>query len=523
MGNNNYYSISGTYGDAPKTIKVGFRSNYGDESVVEDNENQADAIEVGFIPNYDIEPALEANEHFFNVSESFPELAEYSRIDAGLELGLSPDSLTFSEDAIATIKMVQSAGIFKNVLGYYITDPDGTIRDVSVAFNNTRSAESGVAHSFQVDGNKGAVNFFLISNGYNLNRVFSRDDFKDGNLNFIYNKGGDDERPAKVTDGAEDITLIYQAGDGEITTVRGPIYHATEHGSYNNINGDGNTHVVSGLTSFGDKQAIRVGFEDFPGLGDADFNDVVFDVSASYLDPDYGDLDATLLSSIEPAAADQDDKDKDSDSLSDVDFGDSDKETNGSAHDDDGLSNPNSTNQHSGADPDFIVYLAEKMSVLLPDLYARVQQEILQQYGDAMHDNYELLFAEYVRVNYRHVYNEIKAGYRDGHADDNIVGGIVGGAPPEIPEDSTGDDTFFGGAPVVSGGWNGDFAGSYDDVIETIDHIDQSISNFINLNTIDDTIGAPVSSPVSPAAQPPGLGVDLQEGFEPVIEAEIII
>lgn len=479
MDKNNYYSVSGTYGDEPKTIKAGFRSGY------------------------DIDSAIEKSDHFFDVSDSFPELAEYSRVDSGLALGLSPDALSFTEDAVATIKMVQSAGIFKNVLGYYTTDSDGTIRDVSIAFNNTRSAESGVTHSFDVGGARGSVNFFLISNGYNLNRIFSKQNFEDGHLSFVYNQGGDDERPAQITDNADDITLVYQAGNGEITTVRGPVYHATEQGSQNNINGDGNTHVVSGLTSDGDNQVIRVGFEDFPGLGDADFNDVVFDVSASYLDPSYAGLDATLLSSIEPAAPGEAAQQE---GLSDVDFDHGSADTLTDKGDGKGtMSDP----KGSGSNPDggfsdaenFIVYLAEQMNSLLPDLYNQVKQEIYDQYGDAMYDNYERIFADYVQENYEHIYNEIKAGYYDRDFGDGLVV-----APPEL-----------------SPGSPGDFSVSYDEMIETIDHIDESISNFIHLNTIDNSIDAPVSSSPSVVNQPHGHSATLQEGFDPVIEAEIII
>ena len=282
----NYFSVSGTYGGGPAAINVDFS-------------------------DYTVESVIETNNHIFDTSIAFPELNEYSKVDSyNSNLGLNKDMLSFSQEAIATIKMVQSAGSFKNVLGYYAVDHDGTIRDVSIAFSNTRATESGLTHSFDIGNNGGSVNFFIIANGYNLNSFLADKNIEEGNLNFVYHHGQDDERLAKVTDSAEDITLIYQAGNGEISTVKGPVYHATDTVDGSHINSDGDVHVVSGIAGNGDSEVLRIGFEDFPGLGDADFNDIVFDVSASYLNPT-GDAGIQVLTNLEPAASGDQDSSED--------------------------------------------------------------------------------------------------------------------------------------------------------------------------------------------------------------------
>ena len=57
------------------------------------------------------------------------------------------------------------------------------------------------------------------------------------------------------------------------------IYHTTTRGGSNNLNSDGEAHVVSGIMEGTDGETLRIGFEDLPNLGDADYNDVVFDIT----------------------------------------------------------------------------------------------------------------------------------------------------------------------------------------------------------------------------------------------------
>lgn len=251
--------------------------------------------------------------HVFNSDSLFPDLSEYAKLT--IVSGLDRNDLFFSQEALATLKIIETGGSFKNVLGYYKVDLDGTIHDISIAFKNTREAETGLSHAFNIGGKGESINFFMIANGYALNKEFSNLD-DDGSFSFIYNKGEEDERLAQITDSADDIMLVYQAGDGEVSTIRGPVYHSTETESGSQINSDGDVHVVSGIVDYSENEALRIGFEDFPGLGDADYNDIVFDLSVSYLNPDYNPNGKTadFLSNIEPAAqsfSEEDDKQED--------------------------------------------------------------------------------------------------------------------------------------------------------------------------------------------------------------------
>lgn len=246
----------------------------------------------------------ESIEHVFDVNGSFPELSEYKKFNLNdLNVGLDKSALTFDQEAMVTLKMVETNGSFKNVLGYYTVSAEGVIRNVAVAFDNTREAESGLSHSFNISGSGDSVGFFIVANGFNLNKLFDDVDLAEGNFSFIYNFGEADERLAKITDNAIDVMLVYTAKSGEIFVVKGPVYHATEGENHSHINNDSDVHVVSGLAEGSEGEILRIGFEDFPGLGDADFNDIIFDLSVSYLDNDYDPFadPATTISGVEPA------------------------------------------------------------------------------------------------------------------------------------------------------------------------------------------------------------------------------
>ncbi|MBU0858470.1 MAG: type I secretion C-terminal target domain-containing protein, partial [Alphaproteobacteria bacterium] len=83
---------------------------------------------------------------------------------------------------------------------------------------------------------------------------------------------------ANINDDAADISLVYTNG-ATVRVLSGPIYHTTERGGSTALNPDGEEHVVAGRANAHDDSVLRIGFEDLPSLGDADYNDVVFDLS----------------------------------------------------------------------------------------------------------------------------------------------------------------------------------------------------------------------------------------------------
>lgn len=144
-----------------------------------------------------------------------------------------------------------------------------------------QKADLVAAQEFEyvIDGSEGkSLGMFIIANGDRINSDYKDVDLEAGELSFVYDLGGENERLAQITDDAADVTLIHTNGD-TVTVLKGNIFHSTERGAPTNINPDNAQHAVSGLAQEGNSDTLRIGFEDLKNLGDADFNDVVFDVT----------------------------------------------------------------------------------------------------------------------------------------------------------------------------------------------------------------------------------------------------
>ncbi|HPF47435.1 MAG TPA: DUF4114 domain-containing protein [Emcibacteraceae bacterium] len=414
-------------------------------------------------------------EHLFDSDTIFPELSEYEKLK--ITQAIDQQELSFSREALATLKIVETGGSFRNVVGHYDIDPNGTIRDVSIAFTNTRAVESGLSHVFNINGSGGSINFFMIANGYSLNKQFADIDKDDhGAFSFVYHHGQNDARPANISDHAADISLIYQAGNGEISTIRGPVYHAAGTGDHNHLNPDGNIHAISGVAEATSHQALRIGFEDFPGLGDADYNDVVFDLSVSYLHP--SNPDTASLNDIIPSSGSAGRK-EDGNEIPNSDSQNSGDETD---HDQDGYSSqsghgdgpiglnggqsappPSEGGQNGDGESEFTKYLTAQVNNLLPDLYGTVKTALYEAYGESMYDNYNQLFAQYMEQNYSHIYDEIKTDFYGMDVADGSI-----------------DDGFVFAVGVID-----DFDHN---VISVADQVDESISNFIHIGAQSDML-----------------------------------
>lgn len=229
-------------------------------------------------------------EHTFNNTVTFPALAE--RVDiSDLDppgddaLGIATGDLSVDYATTAEIIFYETGAGYDNSLGFYNIGVDGTIMGVEMAFSNVKDINPGDTATIDLPGTPDAnFGFFIVANGANRNNEYAKMD-GEGHYEFIYNHGKAGERAANINDSEDDISLVYVFDDGsKDQTVVGSnnhIYHTTERGGATNLNGDGAVHVVSGIVEGSDNTTMRIGFEDLPNLGDADYNDVVFDLTVN--------------------------------------------------------------------------------------------------------------------------------------------------------------------------------------------------------------------------------------------------
>jgi len=213
----------------------------------------------------------------------FPEVTELVGIgdlpvpgDGALGLAAG-DTALGGFDTVAKLTFVGGTAGYANTIGVYSVAEDGTIDDVSLAFEDAKSLTPGDMANVALPGGGTDFGLFLIVHGARLNGGYQGLDLENGTLSFIHDFGGAGERPAKVTDDAADLSLVFDDG-GTQTVLQGPVVHSTERGGSTILNADGEVHVAAGRLSAEDDSALRVGFEDSPGGGDSDFNDVIVDV-----------------------------------------------------------------------------------------------------------------------------------------------------------------------------------------------------------------------------------------------------
>lgn len=151
-------------------------------------------------------------------------------------------------------------------------------------------------YTYALSGDHGdKLGTFIIADGDRVNKDYNNIDLENGSLQFLYDFGGANERTANISDSAQDVKLVYTSPEGVETVIGGHIYHSTERGASTAINPDGAQHTVSGLANADDTDTLRIGFEDLKNLGDADFNDVVFDITINQIEitTQIGDQDET--------------------------------------------------------------------------------------------------------------------------------------------------------------------------------------------------------------------------------------
>ncbi|MBI4031519.1 MAG: DUF4114 domain-containing protein [Proteobacteria bacterium] len=227
--------------------------------------------------------------HDFSNDVVFPNLVE--RVDildlvppGDNALGIAAGDLSVDYSTTAAVSFVRTEAGFDNSLGFYNIKQDGTIDTVKLAFPNVKSFAAGDSATIDLPGAPDTdFGFFIIANGANKNNDFSNYDLINGEFHFIYKHNKAGERLASIHDDAKDISLVYTNGSVEKVVVgsNNHIYHTTLRGGDTNLNPDGEVHTVSGLITDGDTTSLRIGFEDLPNLGDADYNDVVFDITVA--------------------------------------------------------------------------------------------------------------------------------------------------------------------------------------------------------------------------------------------------
>ena len=180
--------------------------------------------------------------------------------------------------ASATITFVQSVAGYANTLGSFEIAADGTITSAAIDFANGHTATAGETATVSLDAGT-QLGLFIISNGFNANNGYSGINLNTGTLNFIYDYGHADQRAANIDDSGSHISLVYTDASDHSTVLQGTDYFTTDRGGSTEINPDDAVHVIAGAPDAGDTSDLRIGFEDLFHTGDADYNDVIADVS----------------------------------------------------------------------------------------------------------------------------------------------------------------------------------------------------------------------------------------------------
>ncbi len=200
-------------------------------------------------------------------------------------LGVVDGNLDIGFSAQAEITFRTGYAGYNNSLGVYAIGTDGTIHSAHLLWENVKDAGVDVTHIIDLPSTTeiAEIGFFIVADGDRKNSEYVNmsDTGTEGNIKFYYDYGGANERAATIFDDGDDITAIYDDGLTD-RTVKGQIFHTTARDGSADLNADEDIHVVSGLMpgtngEIGD--VLRIGFEDLTNLGDADFEDVLFDLN----------------------------------------------------------------------------------------------------------------------------------------------------------------------------------------------------------------------------------------------------
>lgn len=149
-----------------------------------------------------------------------------------------------------------AAAGFDNALGVYEVNESGDIVDTQILVNDVKAAVgTSVIVDDVEDGH--SLGFFIIQNGAD----FAGSLTSGAMLSFVDGAGN----PANISSSA-----LRLAVDGSVSDAS--VFHSFDA----SLNIDGQAHAISGIHPDG---TMTIGFEDLIGLGDSDFQDVVFTVT----------------------------------------------------------------------------------------------------------------------------------------------------------------------------------------------------------------------------------------------------
>lgn len=145
---------------------------------------------------------------------------------------------------------------FDNTLGVYEITRTGDIVDTQILVGDVSNAVgTSVTVADVEDGN--SLGFFIIQDG----AEFADSLTSDATLSFVDGGGG----AGNIGSGALSLAVNGVAAEA-------PVFHSFDA----SLNVDGQEHAISGIDQDG---TLTIGFEDLVGLGDSDFQDVVFTVT----------------------------------------------------------------------------------------------------------------------------------------------------------------------------------------------------------------------------------------------------
>ena len=205
-------------------------------------------------------------------------------------------ALTITEDVTGRVTFLGEGAGYRNALGIYKVDEDGTISDVDILFPNASKVGSGgnlVPGESAVDVPLSAgdqIGFFIVSNGYGRGADNAR---LLADLEGTFELRAPDGSPGNLHTHDELRLFHIDAETGDATGVRSQygydIYHSAAYPETDYApNPDNFPHTVGRVNSVTGE--IILGFEDLRGGGDRDYDDTVFsfDVGVSnarVLDP----------------------------------------------------------------------------------------------------------------------------------------------------------------------------------------------------------------------------------------------